>query len=45
MKIVACQVADFDRAKGMSVMENISQANDHIDGLYAANDELLLGGA
>lgn len=43
MKIVACQVADFDRAKGMSVMENILQANDHIDGLYAANDEMLLG--
>ncbi len=43
MKIVASQVADFDRAKGMSVMENILQANDHIDGLYAANDEMLLG--
>lgn len=43
MKIVACQVADFDRAKGMSVMENILQANNHIDGLYAANDEMLLG--
>lgn len=43
MEIVACQVADFDRAKGMSVMENILQANDHIDGLYAANDEMLLG--
>lgn len=43
MKIVACQVADFDRAKGMSVMENILQANDRIDGLYAANDEMLLG--
>ncbi len=43
MKIVACQVADFDRSKGMNVMENILQANDHIDGLYAANDEMLLG--
>lgn len=43
MKIVACQVADFDRATGMTVMENILQANDHIDGLYAANDEMLLG--
>ena len=37
MEIVACQVADFDRAKGMSVMENILQANPEIDGLYAAN--------
>ena len=43
MKFVSCQVADFDRAKGMCVMENILQANDHIDGLYAANDEMLLG--
>jgi len=43
MEIVACQVADFDRATAMSVMENILQANDHIDGLYAANDEMLLG--
>ncbi|MFA9464796.1 MAG: substrate-binding domain-containing protein [Velocimicrobium sp.] len=43
MKIVACQVADFDRATAMTVMENILQANAHIDGLYAANDEMLLG--
>lgn len=43
MKIVASQVADFDRATGMTVMENILQANEHIDGLYAANDEMLLG--
>lgn len=43
MEIVACQVADFDRAKGMSVMENILQANKQIDGLYCANDEMLLG--
>lgn len=43
MKIVACQVADFDRSKGMDVMENILQANSHIDGVYCANDEMLLG--
>lgn len=43
MEIVATQVADFDRAKAMSVMENILQANSEIDGLYAANDEMLLG--
>lgn len=43
MKIVSTQVADFDRAKAMSVMENILQANKEIDGLYAANDEMLLG--
>lgn len=43
MKIVSTQVADFDRAKAMSVMENILQANKEIDGIYAANDEMLLG--
>jgi len=43
MKIIACQSADFDRATAMSVMENILQANPDIDGLYAANDEMLLG--
>ncbi len=43
MKIVATQVANFDRAQAMSVMENILQANRKIDGLYCANDEMLLG--
>ncbi len=43
IKIVACQTANFDRAQGMAVMENILQANEKIDGLYAANDEMLLG--
>lgn len=43
MKIVATAVANFDRAEGMSVMENILQANPQIDGIYAANDEMLLG--
>lgn len=43
IKKVATQVADFDRAKAMSVMENILQANPKIDGLYCANDEMLLG--
>lgn len=43
IEIVATQVADFDRAKAMSVMENILQANPQIDALYAANDEMLLG--
>lgn len=41
--IVARQTANFDRATAMSVMENILQANEKIDGLYAANDEMLLG--
>jgi len=43
MEIVSQQVANFDRAEAMTVMENILQANPEIDGVYAANDEMLLG--
>lgn len=43
MKIVATAVANFDRAEAMSVVENILQANPKIDGMYCANDEMLLG--
>lgn len=43
IKIVASQSADFDRAKAMTVMENILQANPEIHGVYAANDEMALG--
>lgn len=42
-KKVATQAADFDRAKAMTVMENILQANPEIDCVYAANDEMGLG--
>lgn len=43
IEIVAQQVANFDRAEAMTVMENILQANEEIDAVYAANDEMLLG--
>ena len=43
LKKVATQSADFDRAKAMSVMENILQANKNIDAVYASNDEIALG--
>ncbi|USG67475.1 substrate-binding domain-containing protein [Brevibacillus ruminantium] len=43
IKIIASQSADFDRAKAMTVMENILQANPDIQGVYAANDEMALG--
>lgn len=43
IKKVATQSADFDRAKAMSVMENILQANKKIDAVYASNDEMALG--
>ncbi|MGF9880163.1 ribose ABC transporter substrate-binding protein RbsB [Bacillus albus] len=43
LKIVAKQAADFDRAKGLSVMENILQANVDIKAVFAHNDEMALG--
>lgn len=43
VKLVASQPADFDRAKGLSVMENILQANKNIQGIFAHNDEMALG--
>lgn len=43
LKVVARQVADFDRAKGLSVMENILQAQPAIDAVFAHNDEMALG--
>lgn len=43
VKIVAKQPADFDRAKGLSVMENILQGNKDIVGVFAHNDEMALG--
>ena len=43
LTVVAKQSADFDRAKAMTVMENILQANPKIDAVYAANDEMALG--
>jgi ribose transport system substrate-binding protein len=43
VKLVASQPADFDRAKGLSVMENILQGNRNIQGVFAQNDEMALG--
>jgi ribose transport system substrate-binding protein len=43
IKVVAKQAADFDRAKGLSVMENILQANKDIKAVFAHNDEMALG--
>src|SRR5512139_3557366 len=42
-KIVAAQTADFNRAKGLSVFENILQAQPDIAGVFAHNDEMILG--
>lgn len=43
IKVVARQEAGFDRAKGMSVMENLLQANPDVDAVFAHNDEMALG--
>lgn len=43
LKVVAKQTASFDRAEGMSVMENILQAQPNVKGVFAHNDEMALG--
>lgn len=43
IQVVARQVADFDRAKGLGVMENILQAQPAVDAVFAHNDEMALG--
>ncbi len=43
IEVVAKQVADFDRTKGLNVMENILQAQPEIDAVFAHNDEMALG--
>ncbi|KRQ86471.1 D-ribose-binding periplasmic protein precursor [Caloramator mitchellensis] len=41
--VVASQAADFDRQKGLNVMENIIQATPDFDAVFAHNDEMALG--
>ncbi len=43
LEVVARQAADFDRTKGLTVMENILQAESEIDAVFAHNDEMALG--
>lgn len=43
LKVVAKQAADFDRTKGLTVMENILQGNKDIKAVFAHNDEMALG--
>ncbi|WP_124728309.1 ribose ABC transporter substrate-binding protein RbsB [Staphylospora marina] len=43
VEIVAKQPADFNRAKGLSVMENILQSHPDIQAVFAHNDEMALG--
>ncbi|WFD11486.1 ribose ABC transporter substrate-binding protein RbsB [Tepidibacter hydrothermalis] len=43
IEVVAKQAADFDRTKGLSVMENMLQAQPDIKAVFAHNDEMALG--
>jgi len=43
LDVVTSQSANFDRAEGLTVMENILQSNPNIKGVFAHNDEMALG--
>lgn len=43
LNVVAKQAADFDRAKGLNVAENMLQAHSDIQAIFAQNDEMALG--
>jgi len=43
IKVVASQSANFDRTKGLEVMQNIMQSTPAFDAVFAHNDEMALG--
>ncbi len=43
LKVLAKQSADFDRSKGLTVAENMLQANPDVKAIFAQNDEMALG--
>lgn len=43
IQVVASQTANFQRASGQSVMENLLQVHKDVQAVYAANDEMILG--
>lgn len=43
LDVVASQPADFDRIKGLNVMENTLQGNNDVEAVFAHNDEMALG--
>ncbi len=43
IEIVSSQTANFNRAEGLTVFENILQAQPEINGVFAHNDEMILG--
>ncbi len=43
IEVVARQTANFNRAEGLTVMENIIQSTPEFDAVFAHNDEMALG--
>lgn len=43
LEVVAKQPANFDRTEGLSVAENILQAQSEVNAIFAHNDEMALG--
>lgn len=43
MEIIASQTANFVRAEGQTVMEQLIQSNPDLDAVYAHNDEMAIG--
>ncbi len=43
MELLASQPADFDRTKGLNVIENVLAANPDVQAVFAQNDEMALG--
>lgn len=43
LNVVTSQTAEFDRTKGLTVMENILQGNKDVEAVFAHNDEMALG--
>lgn len=43
LEVVSRQTADFDRVRGLEVMENILQSQEDIQAVFAHNDEMALG--
>lgn len=43
IEVVAQQTANFERGEGLNVFQNVLQSTDDIDGVFAHNDEMVLG--
>lgn len=43
LNVLDSQTANFDRAEGLTVMENMLQVNSDVQAVFAQNDEMALG--